>query len=152
LNVVSTVTAILACKTLLLETEGSSIINIGSSTASEPGEFNPHYAAAKAALSNLSKSLANYFGTKGVRVNEIRVGPVVTHSWDVLIEQTMDTVRKTKEVNFQEISLKIVKSIPIGRLGEPADVAKIVKFLASMDSSWITGSIIDLDGGKSRGY
>jgi len=119
------------------------IINISSELGKQPGGFAPHYCAMKAAVINLSKYLANELASDRITVNTVCPGPVLTDSWE-------------REVNYNKKVLdKIVKDatkrVPIGRIGEPVDVAGLVAFLASEKASWITGACLSVDGGAVRG-
>lgn len=121
----------------LAEGTSPSLIIIGSSTAEEPGAWDPHYSAAKAALLNFSKHLANRFAAAGVRVNYLALGPVLSGSW----------TSATDEIS--RLKAQMSERIPLARLGSPAEVAEIVWHLDSSAFSWVTGSQIRVDGGKS---
>jgi len=108
--------------------EGSSIINISSLDGLTGSFASMAYSASKAALINLTKSLGNNFGSKNVRVNAIAPG------W-------IDTGMATEE------SLEAVKTTPLGRNGNPEEVANLVTFLISDKASFITGETIIIDGG-----
>lgn len=108
-----------------------SIVNI-SSTDGFTGSFaSMSYAASKAGLSNLTKSLANNFGRMGVRVNAIAPG------W---INTSMAT----------EASYEASKLTPLGRNGRPEEIAKVAYFLASDDASFVNGAVLTVDGGYSN--
>ena len=123
-NVVFTVSAIKSLEDLLFKTEGSSILNIGSLTSKEPGVYNPHYSSSKAALSNLTKHLANRFADRGVRVNEVLAGPVFTQSWENLLDSNEDMLPEVRSLRMQEI----------------------------VTAAWITGTSVVVDGGKSKSH
>jgi 3-oxoacyl-[acyl-carrier protein] reductase len=95
-----------------------------------PGQAN--YAASKAGLIGLTKSLAKEFAPRGVRVNAVAPGFIRTAMTDALPE---DVQGQMKQI------------IPLGRFGEPADVAAVVKFLASDAAAYVTGQVINCDGG-----
>ena len=151
-NVVFTVSAIKSLENLLFKTDCSSILNVGSLTSKEPGLYNPHYSASKAALSNLTKHLANRFASRGVRVNEVLAGPVFTHSWENLLDSNEVMAPEVRSLRMQELVTAAEKAIPLGRLGKGEDIANIVKFLSGPDATWITGTSVVVDGGKSKSY
>lgn len=109
---------------------GSAIVNI-SSTDAYVGSFSTiAYSASKAALNNLTMSLGNTLGRKGVRVNCVAPGWIVSN---------MET----------EISAKADDLTPLGRRGEPEEVAEVVEFLLSDRASFINGATLVVDGGYS---
>jgi len=116
----------------MLKARAGSIVNIASVVGQigNPGQAN--YAASKAGLIGLTKSLAKEFAPRGVRVNAVAPGFIRTHMTDALPE---DVQAQMKQV------------IPLGRFGEPADVAGVVMFLVSDTSAYVTGQVINCDGG-----
>ena len=108
------------------------IVNISSviGIMGNPGQLN--YAASKAGLIGITKTLAKELGTRNVTVNAVAPGYIKTSMTDALDG-------KVKEEMF--------KRIPLGRFGEPGDVAKAVLFLASSDADYITGQVLVVDGG-----
>ena len=105
------------------------IINI-SSISGNPGQAN--YAASKAGIIGLTKSVAKELAKRNINVNAIAPGFIMTEMTDVLRD-------KVKE--------NILSQIPLKRFGTPQDVAELAAFLASDKSSYITGQVINLDGG-----
>jgi NAD(P)-dependent dehydrogenase (short-subunit alcohol dehydrogenase family) len=93
----------------------------------------PHYSAAKAGVLGLAKAMAREFGPFGVRVNAVTPGLIQTDITGGLLTDAMRT--------------DILKGIPIGRLGTAEDVARIFLFLASDLSAYVTGAVIDVNGG-----
>ncbi|MFB6415722.1 MULTISPECIES: SDR family NAD(P)-dependent oxidoreductase [Bradyrhizobium] len=93
----------------------------------------PHYSAAKAGVLGLAKAMAREFGPDGIRVNCVTPGLIGT---DITAGKLTDKMRA-----------KILEGIPLGRLGEAADVAGIYTFLASDLSAYVTGAVIDVNGG-----
>lgn len=96
------------------------------------------YTAAKAGVEGLTRQLAYDWGKAGVRVNA--VAPTVT--------LTGDRVRGLWEAKSEDEKKKVLSAIPLGRLGTPEEVASVVVFLASDESSYITGITIDVNGGR----
>jgi NAD(P)-dependent dehydrogenase (short-subunit alcohol dehydrogenase family) len=117
------------------ERKHGAIINIGSIAAQRGGGLfgSSHYAASKGGVQSLAKALARELGPDGIRVNAIAPGLI-----DTDIFQGKLTEEKRREV---------VAGIPLGRVGQPQDVAELAVFLASDAASYITGTIIDINGG-----
>lgn len=95
-----------------------------------PGQTN--YAASKAGIVGLSKSLAKELGSRGVRVNSIAPGYIATELTSELSE---------------ELQQAILEATPLGRIGDPADVAGAVRFLCSEEARFVTGAVLQVDGG-----
>lgn len=112
-----------------------SIVNISSYTAQIGQGFN-HYSASKGAVRALSKAAATTFGRQGVRVNTLFPG---------IIETPMTQSLSTS----QELLGRLIQATPLQRLGKPEDIANAALFLASDESSYITGSELIIDGGFS---
>ena len=91
-----------------------------------------NYAASKAGIIGLTKSLAKEFAKRGINVNAVAPGFIESEMTDKLDEEV---INKYKE------------SIPLGSLGKVEDVAKVVSFLCSSDANYITGQVINVDGG-----
>ncbi|MED5526593.1 acetoacetyl-CoA reductase [Gallaecimonas pentaromativorans] len=117
----------------MLEHKYGRIINI-SSINGEKGQLGQtNYSAAKAGLHGLTMALAQEVANKGITVNTISPGYIAT-------EMVMAVP--------EEIRNSIIAQIPVGRLGDPAEIARIVAFLASPESGFITGSNISANGGQ----
>lgn len=112
-----------------------SIINISSYTALIGQGLN-HYSASKGAVRAISKAAATAFGRQGIRVNALFPG---------IIETPMTQALSTSK----ELLGRLIQATPLQRLGQPDDIAKAALFLASDDSSYITGAEIVIDGGYS---
>jgi len=106
------------------------VVNIGSVNALQ--DFGNHaYSAAKAALLSLTRTMAAHVAARGVRVNLVMPGTVRTSAWE-----------------GREDELEALRPLyPLGRVGEPDDIAAAVAFLASRDAAWITGTSLTVDGG-----
>lgn len=111
---------------------GGSIVNISSvaGVMGNPGQAN--YAASKAGIIGFTKSVAREYAERSIRVNAVAPGFIRTKMTDVLDEKMKQTIHEV---------------IPLKRLGEPEDVAKVVYFLLSDLSSYITGEVINVNGG-----
>lgn len=114
--------------------EGGSIINTASIQAYQPTPQLLAYAATKGAIVTFSKALAQELMERGIRVNVVAPGPI----WTPLIVATMP-IEKSKDFG---------SNTPAGRPGQPAEVAPIFVFLASQESSYITGEVVGVTGGK----
>ena len=114
---------------------GGSIACMSSVSAQRGGGIfgGPHYSAAKAGVLGLAKAMAREFGPDGIRVNCVTPG---------LVETDITGDKLTPEMKSD-----IIKGIPLGRLGAATDVANIYLFLASDLSAYVTGAVIDVNGG-----
>ena len=110
------------------------IINIASIVGliGNPGQAN--YAASKAGIIGFTKSIAREYAAHGITVNAIAPGFIDTDMTEILKPEVKDS---------------ILKSIPIGKMGNPEDVAKAVLFFASEENSYITGQVLAVDGGMT---
>lgn len=150
-NVLSLARLAKVFKPYLSLSEYGRIVTISSTTAQEPGEFDPHYSSAKAAVNNLSKHLANIFASDGITVNVISPGPIRTEGF-VEFLTVLDANGSSGMVKESEKYIEAMKlRIPLGDLGSPSDIAALVSFLLSKDAGWITGSNFKVDGGKNKG-
>jgi 3-oxoacyl-[acyl-carrier protein] reductase len=113
------------------ETKGS-LINI-SSTSAFSGEGPLHYCTSKGALLSFTRALAVDLGSKGIRVNAICPGPTATRMLEGIPDEWVESM---------------VSAIPLGRVGQPEEVAKTSLFLASEDSSFFTGQTLAANGGS----
>ena len=123
----------------VMQAQGSgSIINISSTYGHEGGAGASVYVASKHAVEGMTKSAALEAASSGVRVNAVAPGPIET---GMLNRFTGTSERKAA----------LLKTVPLGRVGDPADIARAAVFLASEDASFITGQILTVDGGKTAG-
>ena len=113
---------------------GATIINTSSIQAYDPSPPLIDYSSTKAAIVNITKNLAQHLAERGIRVNSVAPGPI----WTPLIPATMD---EEKVDTFGQ-------QTPLGRAGQPAELAPAFVFLASQESSYITGETIGVTGGK----
>jgi meso-butanediol dehydrogenase / (S,S)-butanediol dehydrogenase / diacetyl reductase len=119
--------------------QGSGVILNISSVNALAYYGNEAYSAAKAGILSLTRSLAVRYGPSGVRVNAIAPGTLRTPAWE-------ERRRANPEV-FERLN----RWYPLGRVGEPEDVAGAALFLASDDAAWITGALLPVDGGLTAG-
>ncbi len=139
-----------AALTRMLEHGGGAIVNVASVNAFfQPDGGTVDYGAGKAAVVNLTKSLAQEFGARGVRVNAVSPGPVSTELW--LGEHGVaETVAKATGVDTETARAQVVESIggfATGRFTAPEEVAALIVFLASERAGNITGANYVIDGG-----
>jgi NAD(P)-dependent dehydrogenase (short-subunit alcohol dehydrogenase family) len=122
----------------MIERRGGAIVNVATVNALA-ALGNEAYSAAKAGLVSLTQSLAVRYGRYGVRANAVAPGTVRTSAWRERLE---------KEPQVFE---KLAAWYPLGRVGEPEDVAHAILFLASDAAAWITGVVLRVDGGLLAG-
>jgi 3-oxoacyl-[acyl-carrier protein] reductase len=113
---------------------GGSIINVSSISGKVGNIGQTNYSAAKAGIVGLTKAAAKEVGHVGVRVNAIQPGIIKTPMTDAMPE-------RIREQRLTEV--------PLGRFGEPSEVASVVLFLGSALSSYITGGVIEIGGGRN---
>lgn len=126
------------------------IINIASLSARQPGIWNPHYSAAKAAMLNLNKHLANLLAKDNILVNAICPSTLKGGGWE---RNAADRARRDglslKDAEALMESEEKKKS-PLGRMGTLEDIAELTAFLASERANFITGTSLQVDGGTVR--
>jgi 3-oxoacyl-[acyl-carrier protein] reductase len=134
INVVGSILAIREAVKLFGD-KGGNIINISSVVSKLPAETGSVYSATKAALDAITIALSKELGVKNIRINSLLPGAVETegtHSAGVI---------------GSDFETKLIANTPLGRMGQPEDIAKVAVFLASDDSAWIMGEKISVSGG-----
>lgn len=116
----------------MMKARSGRIINISSVVGISGNAGQTNYSASKAGIIGFTKSLAKEVASRNILVNAVAPGFIETNMTDVLKE---------------EIKEEIARTIPLKRMGHAEDVANVVKFLASEESSYITGQVINVDGG-----
>jgi NAD(P)-dependent dehydrogenase (short-subunit alcohol dehydrogenase family) len=123
---------------VMLAQGSGSIINISSTYGHEGGAGASVYVGSKHAVEGMTKSAALEAASSGVRINAVAPGPTETG----MLNRFTGTAEK---------KAALVKTVPLGRVGDPADIARAAVFLASEKASFITGQILTVDGGKTAG-
>jgi galactitol 2-dehydrogenase len=123
---------------------GGTIVNIASTGGRRGDPNSVAYSASKAAVISLTQSAALAFAPHGIRVNAIAPGPVLTPMWEsVLRMRSMHSGQPP-----DDIASAMVRQIPLGRSAQPSEMVGAAVFLASQDSSYITGQTLNVDGGR----
>jgi NAD(P)-dependent dehydrogenase (short-subunit alcohol dehydrogenase family) len=128
-------------KALPLMPDGASIILNASIVASKGLGMNSVYSATKAAIRSFARTWTTDLKSRKMRVNAVSPGPIDTPGLSDLVASTGAGEERTK---------LMINNVPLGRLGRPDEIAKAVVFLASDDSSYITGSELFVDGGMAQ--
>ncbi len=119
----------------LFPAAGGSVVNISSVAATAAPANGSLYSATKGAVDTITKSLAKELGPKKIRVNSLSPGMVETEGFHAA------------GISGSDFQKKVESETPLGRIGQPDDIAKVAVFLASPDSGWITGEILTVAGG-----
>jgi 3-oxoacyl-[acyl-carrier protein] reductase len=119
----------------LFPAEGGSVINIGSVVSEQTPPMSAVYSGTKGAVDVITRVFAKELGPKSIRVNAVNPGPVVTEGF------------KSAGFDGSDFAKQMVQTTPLGRIGQPDDIASVVAFLASDDARWITGSLLQAAGG-----
>ena len=128
----------------IMETqETGSIVNLSSINGLNPAALVASYNAAKAAVISLSKTLSLELAAYGVRVNTVCPGPVYTDFNRQVMAQRCESL----DISESDMIDRVRAAIPLGRWGEPTDIARMVSFLCSPAASWITGEVFRVSGG-----
>ena len=119
----------------LFPAEGGSVINIGSVASEQTPPMSAVYSSTKGAVDSITRVFAKELGPKKIRVNSVNPGPIVTEGF------------KASGFEGSDFANQMVQGTPLGRIGQPDDVASVVAFLASDDARWVTGSLLQAAGG-----
>ena len=132
INLVGTFNMTKNVASYMMKARNGRIINVSSVVGVSGNAGQANYAASKAGIIGFTKSLAKELASRNILVNAVAPGFIGTDMTNVLKDEVKD---------------KILEQIPLRRMGNAEEVANVVKFLASSDSSYITGQVINIDGG-----
>lgn len=132
-----------AAREMIKAGHGGKIINIASIAGLSPARGQSIYSASKAAVVSLTKSMANELGPHNITVNAIAPGGIATPGGMAVAE----SMEKALDMTGQEIMLSHMQRVPLARIGKADDIAKVVLFLASTASDFMTGAVVVADGG-----
>ena len=133
LNVFSLFRLTQLCAPHMQRRGGGAVLNISSMAGQNTNARMASYASSKAAVNHLTRNLAYDLGPMGIRVNAIAPGAIKTHALSTVLTA--------------EIEEKMVAKTPLGRLGEPADIAYAALFLCAPAAGWISGQVLTVSGG-----
>ena len=123
--------------------EAGAIVNFASINGQNPAALVAAYNVAKAGVISLTRTLAQELAAYGVRVNAVAPGPVYTPFNQRNMAQRSASLGITEE----EMIERVRKAIPLGRWGEPQEIARTVAFLCGPESTWMTGEVVRVSGG-----
>ena len=130
---------------VMIDGGGGSIVNVSSLAATvAPGNM-AAYTTSKTAILGLTRSLAVDYGPSGIRVNTLCPGWV----WTPMSQDEMRTYAAGKGITPEEAVAHATRYLPLGRMAEPVEIARCARFLASDESSFVTGTTLIADGGSS---
>jgi len=132
-----------AASRIMERQERGSIVNLASINGQKPAALMAAYNVAKAGVINLTQTMALELAAYGVRVNAVCPGPVYTDFNRTVMAQRCESLG----IAEPEMIERVRNAIPLGRWGEPIDIAGAVAFLCGPDSSWMTGEIVRVSGG-----
>ena len=139
INVMGPILVSQALVPVIARNGGGSIVNLSSITSVAHPAGSSLYPASKAAINEITMGMAVEFADKGIRCNAVAPGTVLTEG-------------TAGHYGTAEARAAIAKCLPVGRFGEPDDIAKAVSWLCSDESSWVTGQVIFVDGGFTASH
>ncbi len=123
----------------VMQAQGAgSIVNISSTYGHEGAAYASIYAASKHAVEGITKSIALELAGSGVRVNAVAPGPT-------------DTGMLDRFTGTEAVKAQLAAGVPLGRVGQPEEIARAILFIGSTEASFVTGQILSADGGKTAG-
>jgi NAD(P)-dependent dehydrogenase (short-subunit alcohol dehydrogenase family) len=119
--------------------QGGRIVNVSSTAGLLPNHFALAYSVSKAAMIHMSKTMAKELGKDGITVNCVCPG---------IVKSPLHEAYHNSKAELEEFYTKRGAAMPLGRVGEPQDVAGAIRFLLSDEAAWITGDVLVVDGGR----
>lgn len=129
------------------------ILNVASEDARQPQPMSVDYSAFKAGMLSVGKALSLEFGESGIRVNTVSPGPTHTNIWDQpggMIDAISEKFDKPKD-EVIDFFVNEVRELPVGRIGQPEDIASVIVFLASDRAEYASGAEYPINGGSFKG-
>lgn len=123
---------------------GGAIVNLASLAAYHPGRSYAHYSASKAGVVMITKTLALELSANNIRVNAVAPSSIETPGTTAVLQAAMSSIKDPATLKALQV---FNERIPLGRIGQPDDVARVVLFLVSPMSEYITGEVVIVDGG-----
>jgi 3-oxoacyl-[acyl-carrier protein] reductase len=136
----------LAAERMISNPRGGRIVLLGSVTMREPIPTLALSNVMRISLLGLVRTLARELGPKHIRVNGILPGYIDTER----VREIFDDAARRESIAPEEARTRLERDIPLGRLGDPAELARVIAFLASDASSYVTGAVLPVDGGLLR--
>jgi 3-oxoacyl-[acyl-carrier protein] reductase len=130
----------------MLRQGGGRIVNVVGNDGVKPIGIELTPSAANAADLAVTLALAEQYGRQNICINAVNPGPVATERWDYLI----DGIARIRRIPVEEAQKRAERSIPLGRICTPEEVANVVVFVASARASFMNGALITLDGGQRK--
>ena len=130
----------------MIELGDGRIINIISTSVRQPIDNLGVSNSTRAAVANWAKTLSNEVGRYGIKVNNILPGAINTQRLEQIIQSKADKL----ETTYDNVEKQMIGSIPLGRIGDPDEIANGALFLASQMSNYVSGINLIIDGGRTR--